>query len=126
MLRKSVVYDKAFALAVKIVKLYKVLSEEKKEYVLSRQLLRAGTSIGANIRESIEAQSRKDFISKLFIALKEASETEYWVELLIQADYLDITVGQSILADVNEIIKLLNAIIKTTKKNSGNIDENII
>jgi four helix bundle protein len=105
--------------ALKIVKLYRLLSDEKREYVLSKQLLRSGTSIGANIKEGLVAQSRKDFIAKLFIALKEASETEYWIGLLIEAEYLEMDIGKLILEDLYEIIKLLNAIIKTTKKNSS-------
>lgn len=117
-MRDSIVYKKAFSFALKIVNLYRVLSEEKREYILSKQLLRSGTSIGANIKEGLVAQSRKDFISKLFIALKEASETEYWIELLIEAEYLEKDFGKLILEDLYEIIKLLNAIIKTTKKNS--------
>jgi four helix bundle protein len=89
----------------------------KKEFVLSKQILRSGTSIGANVREALEAQSKKDFISKLSIALKEATETEYWLELLRETGYIEDKFCAPLLNDLTEIIKLLNSIIKTTKQN---------
>ena len=97
------------------MRLYQYLQEHKHEYVLSKQLLRSGTSIGANVHESIEAQSRADFLSKLSIALKEARETEYWLELLKDTDYLTVGQYQSINTDNTELIKLLTAIVKSTK-----------
>lgn len=120
MVRGNVVYDKAFSFAIKMVQLNKMLCEDKKEYVLSKQLLKAGTSIGANIRESLEAQSRKDFISKLSIALKEAVESEYWLDLLTETQYIDKDCYLEASNQLREIIKLLNAIIKTTNANSDN------
>jgi len=116
--RKSIVYDKSFNFAIKVVNTYKLLAQDKKEYILSKQLLRAGTSIGANIREGLEGQSSKDFISKLSISLKEATETEYWIELLLATNYLDGKKARDLLDDLSEIIKILNAIIKTKKQNS--------
>ncbi len=101
--------------AVRGVNLYRFLVNERKEFVLSKQLLRAGTSIGANIREAEHAQSRADFINKLSIALKEANETEYWLELLMRTDYIDQKQYESINNDSIELNKLLITIIKTTR-----------
>ena len=105
--------SKAFAL--RIIRLYNYLREEKQVYVLSKQVLRSGTSIGANIRESVNAQSRMDFINKLNIALKEANETEYWLELLHESDYLDDKQFESMYHDCGKIAATLTKIIKTTK-----------
>ena len=113
----NVVRDKSFSFALRIVKLYQYLKEEKKEYVLSKQVLRSGTAIGALIRESQHAESKADFIHKLAIALKEANETEYWIELLFHSEYLEQKSYQSIHADIEELLKLLTSIIKTTKEN---------
>lgn len=88
-MRESIIGSKTFNFAVKIVDLYKELIDTKKEYVLSKQMLKAGTSIGANVREALEAQSKKDFIAKLFIALKEAVETEYWIDFLAETEYIE-------------------------------------
>ena len=88
-IKDSIVRQKTFDFAIRIVKLYKYITTEKKEYVLSKQLLRSGTSIGANVNEALYGQSKKDFISKLHISLKEASETQYWLELLNATGYLD-------------------------------------
>ena len=112
----SVILQKSKAFAIRTVKLYRYLYEEKHERVLSKQLLRSGTSIGANCREAARAQSKADFLSKLQIALKEADETAYWLELLHETDYLDEAQFQSIYADANELIKILVSIVKTTKK----------
>lgn len=120
MKRDNPLADKSFSFAVRIVKLYKYLCDNKKEFVLSKQLLRSGTSIGANISESQDAQSSNDFISKLSISLKEARESKYWIELLKEIDYLTILETNSILSDLDEIIKLLVSIIKTTKANQMN------
>jgi len=118
-LKNNILLDKSFAFAVRIVKLYKYLCDEKKEYVLSKQILRRGTSIGANISEAQDAQSSNDFISKLSISLKEARETKYWIELLEATDYLSQKESTNILNDNIEIIKLLVSIIKITKENNA-------
>ncbi len=99
--------------------MYKYLCSDKKEFVLSKQLLRSGTSIGANISESQDAQSTNDFISKLSIALKEAKESKYWIELLKETEYLTKKESDSLVNDLIELIKLLVTIIKTTKDNNG-------
>ena len=112
----NIVADKSFRFAIRIVNLYKHLCENKKEYILSKQLLRAGTSIGANIAEAQQAQSRPDFLSKLNIALKEASESKYWIRLLNATDYLSQEEADSVYADCCELEKLLVAIIKTLRK----------
>ena len=103
------------AFAIRIIKLYKYLKENKQVYVLSKQVLRSGTSIGANVRESVNAQSRMDFINKLNIALKEANETEYWLELLHESDYLNEDEFTSIYNDCGKIAATLTKIIRTTK-----------
>ena len=112
----NIVRDKSFRFAVRIVKLCKHLQSGKKEFVLSRQLLRAGTSIGANVAESEHAQSRADFSSKLNIALKEAAETDYWLRLLYETEYLNKTEFGSIITDCREIESLLASIVKTIKQ----------
>ena len=109
--------DKSYAFALRIIDAYKFLITQCNEYVLSKQLLRSGTSIGANCRESRNAQSKLDFVNKLNIALKEADETAYWLELLKDAQYINQKTFDSIYQDCVELIKLLTAIIKTTKKN---------
>lgn len=118
-MRDNILVDKSFKFAVRAVKLYQYLCDEKKEYTLSKQLLRSGTSIGANINESQDAQSTNDFISKLSISLKEARETKYWIELLKETNYLTDKEANNILEDLIEIIKLLVSIIKTTKVNNA-------
>ena len=110
----NIVAQKSFVFALRIVKAYRYLTEHN-EYVLSKQLLRSGTSIGANCREAKNAQSRLDFINKLNIALKEADETAYWLELLYKAEYIDSKSYNSINEDCVELIKLLTSIVKTTK-----------
>lgn len=105
--------------AVRIVRLYQFLCDSKKEFVMSKQVLRSGTSIGANLKEAIRGQSRADFCAKVNIALKEASETEYWLELLYRTDYITKTQYDSIHGDCIELIKLLTSIIKSTR---GDID----
>ena len=105
--------SKAFAL--RIIRLYKFLKEDKLAFVLSKQVLRSGTSIGANIRESVNAQSRMDFINKLNIALKEANETEYWLELLHESNVIDDKQFESIYNDCGKLVATLTKIIKTTK-----------
>ena len=118
-LRDNILVGKSFRFAIRIVNLYKYLINVKKEYILSKQLLRSGTSIGANISESQDAQSRNDFISKLSISLKEARESKYWIELLKETDYLTDKEANDILKDLTEIIKLLVSIIKSTKENNA-------
>lgn len=116
-MKDNLVVSKSFQFAVKIIETYKKLNGDKKEYVLSKQLLRAGTSIGANVREGVQAQSKKDFISKMSIALKEAYETEYWIELLAETQFLIPVDTNHLLREVREIIKILISIIKTSKSN---------
>lgn len=112
----NVIVDKSKFFAIRIVRAYKYLTAEKNEYVLSKQLLRSGTSIGANVKEAIRGQSKPDFYSKLNIALKEASETEYWLEILYETEYIDKKLFESINADCQELIKLLVSITKTQKQ----------
>ena len=111
----NIIEEKSFAFAVRIVNLSKHLNETKKEFVLSKQLLRSGTSIGANVAEAEQAQSTPDFISKMSIALKEASETKYWIRLLATTKYLTEAESDSILNDCVELEKILVSIIKSTK-----------
>ena len=120
-MKDNVLLEKSFKFAIRIVKLYKHLSEDKKEFILSKQLLRCGTSIGANINEAQDAQSKNDFISKLSISLKEARESKYWIELLKETDYLSEKEANNLLEDLIEIIKLLVSIIKTTKINKDKL-----
>ena len=112
----NVVKDKSFTFAVRIVNLQRLLSTEKKEYVLSRQLLRSGTAVGALVREAEQVESKLDFVHKMAIALKEANETEYWILLLRETGYLTAKESESILADTVELLKLLTSIIKSTKR----------
>ena len=114
-MRENVVRDKSFAFALRVVKLAKFLESEKREYVLSRQLLRSGTAVGALVREAEHAESKADFIHKMNIALKEANETLYWLELLHCGKYIDKESFQSIGCDSDELVKLLVAIVKTSK-----------
>ena len=111
----NIIKTKSYDFAIRVINLYKYLTKEKREYVLSKQLLRSGTSIGANVREALDGQSKKDFLSKMNIALKEASETQYWLELLISTDYINEKQVESILSDCIEICKILGSIVKTTK-----------
>ncbi len=110
----NIIKDKSLNFALRIIKLYKYLND-KQEYILSKQVLRSGTSIGAMVRESEHAESKTDFIQKLSIAQKEASETDYWLELLFKADYLSDIMFHSINDDLKEIQKLLSSILITTK-----------
>jgi four helix bundle protein len=104
--------------ALRIIKLYQFLTDEKKEFILSKQVLRSGTSIGANVRESINAQSKADFVNKLNIALKEANETEYWIELLHESGYINDMQFDSIYKDIGLLIGTFIKIIKTAKQTS--------
>lgn len=115
----NIVQTKSFAFAVKIVKVYQLLVDEKREFILSKQLLRCGTSIGANIEEAIGGQSDKDFFAKLTISYKEARETHYWTRLLTATNYLTKDEGDSLLQDVEELLKIIGSIQKTLRsKNS--------
>ena len=114
---KSITHIKTKAFAVRIIRFYKYLSEEKHEYVLAKQILRAGTSIGANVRESYSAQSRTDFINKLNIALKEADETQYWLEIFLESEIITQSEYDSLYTDLKEICALLASSIKTIKIN---------
>ena len=109
------VKDKSYRFAIRVVKIYKYLIENKKEFVLSKQFLRSGTSIGALIRESEHGESNSDFIHKLSIALKEANETDYWISLLKDTEFLSKTEFESIYIDIQELIKLLVSILKSSK-----------
>ena len=116
-MKKNVVKIKSFAFAIRIVKLYKFLVSEHREYVLSKQILRCGTSVGAMVREAEHSESTVDFVHKLAIAQKEINETIYWLELLKETDILSQEQFESINTDAVELIKLLTSIIKTTKLN---------
>ena len=116
-MKESVLFNKSKTFAINIIHIYKYLCQEKKEYVMSNQLLRSGTSIGANIREARFAQSKPDFISKMSISLKEASETQYWLELLLETGYLSKSDINNVDEDCLEIMKMLQATVKTSKQN---------
>ena len=117
----NVIVEKSKAFAVRIVRLFKFLNLNKNELVLSKQLLRSGTSIGANVKEAIRGYSKADFSFKMNIALKEASETEYWLEILHESDYLTDEQFKSLYVDCEELIKLLTSIVKT-----ANIDSTLL
>ena len=111
----SIVKGKSKKFAVRVVKLYQYLNEEKQEYVMSKQLLRSGTSVGANVYEALQAQSKVDFTAKMSISLKEISETEYWLEILHETGYLSETEYLSIYKDCKELVRLLTSIVKTSR-----------
>ena len=113
---------RAYQFALRIVKAYEYLTRQQSEFVLSKQMLRSGTSIGAMMREAKFAQSRADFVSKTSIALKEANETLYWIELLHDSEYIDDKTFESIHNEANEITSILASIVKTTKENSEKYD----
>jgi four helix bundle protein len=115
-MKESIIKNKSFAFAIRIVGLYKVLCNNRNEFVLSKQLLRSGTSIGANIREAINAQSTADFIHKCAIAQKECDETLYWLELLKETEYIGEKEFVSINSDAEELLKIIRSIILTSKK----------
>ena len=117
-MKENILLEKSFAFAIRVVKAYKYLVEEKKEIVLSKQCLRSGTSIGANSEEAVGGQSKADFISKLAIAYKEARETRYWIRLLNATEYFDNTQTKSLLDDVEELLKIIGRIQITSKSNS--------
>ncbi|MBQ1999869.1 MAG: four helix bundle protein [Spirochaetales bacterium] len=115
-MENNIIVDKSKAFALRIIKLSRYLTDDKKEFVLSNQILKSGTSIGANVKEAIRAQSKPDFYSKMNISLKEASETEYWLELLHESNYITSQEFNSIYSDCEEIIKILVSITKTQNK----------
>ena len=117
-MKESIVFDKSKGFALRIIALYKYLCDEKRELVLSKQLLRSGTSIGANIAEASCAYISKEFLAKMYIAFKECAETAYWLELLYKAQYLNQPEFDSINADCTELQKILSSITKTMKNNS--------
>lgn len=114
-MKENIIVDKSKAFALRIIKLFRYLNDEKKEFVLSKQLLRSGTSIGANAKEAVNGQSKADFYAKMYIAYKEANESEYWLELLFESGYIDKKSYESIYADCKELIKILASIAKTQK-----------
>ncbi|MBK8806630.1 MAG: four helix bundle protein [Bacteroidales bacterium] len=116
-MKPNPIKDKSFAFAVRIVNVYKYLSETKREFVLSKQLLRSGTAVGALYREAEQAESKADFVHKLAIAQKECNETLYWLELIQASEFIDKTAFDSIYSEALELMKLLTSIIKTTKNN---------
>ena len=124
MMNKNVIKNKSFAFAVRIVKLYKYMCDEKKEYTLSKQLLRSGTSVGAMVTEAEYAETTKDFMHKLAVAQKEINETIYWLALLKETEYLESQHYDSINADAVEIIKILTSIITSVKKNAASPKSN--
>ena len=112
-MKENVILTKTYKFALRIIKLYKYLIEEKKEYTLSKQILRSGTSVGANSEEGAGSISKKDFRAKFFIAYKEARETHYWIRLLRDSDYIEANLAKSLLDDNDEILKIIGAILKT-------------
>ena len=115
MMRENILIDKSITFAARIIKLHRYLIKTKKETIISKQIVRSGTSIGANINEANYGQSKADFIAKLHIALKETAETEYWLRLLIMSEYITADMGKSLLEDCLEIKRILIASINTAK-----------
>ncbi len=113
---ENIIVIKSYAFAVRCVNLYKYLCEVKNDYIIGRQLMRSGTSIGANIKEATRGVSKADFTAKMSISLKEASESEFWIELLRDTDYITTEQAESMLADCQELLKLLMTIVKTSKQ----------
>ncbi len=120
---ESIIAKKAYAFALEVVQVYKILVHDKKEFVLSKQLLRAGTSVGANVNEAVSAQSKRDFVHKLSISLKEARETKYWLNLLKDSGYLATDSFINLNDPCDEIIKILSSIIITTKQRYFNVKD---
>jgi four helix bundle protein len=114
-MKENIIVVKSFDFAVKVVKLFRKLTTEKNDWVLSKQFLRSGTSVGANIEEAVGGISKKDFISKLQISYKEARETRYWIRLLFATGYIDKSEHDSFIADIEEIIRIIVSILKTSK-----------
>ncbi|MCL5244478.1 four helix bundle protein [Cellulophaga sp. 20_2_10] len=116
-MKENIVQTKSYAFAIKIVNICKVLQDEKKEFILSKQLLRSGTSVGANIEEAIGGQSRKDFYAKLTISYKEARESKYWIRLLTDTNYLTKQQSEPLLIDIEELLRIIGSIQKTIRNN---------
>jgi len=114
-MKRNIIQEKSYAFAIRTVKLYKYLIEEKRERVLSKQILRSGTAIGANVEEAIGGQSRKDFVSKLSIAYKEARETNYWLRILMDTGYIKEKDALSLIQDCDELLKIIGSIQKTVR-----------
>ncbi len=115
--KENIVKEKSYRFSLRIIELYKYLTENKREYVLSKQVLRSGTSIGANIEEAIGGISKKDFVSRIFISYKESRETHYWIRLLRDSKYLESNLSESFLYDCEELIKLTGKIISSSRNN---------
>ncbi|MBQ9435853.1 MAG: four helix bundle protein [Bacteroidales bacterium] len=120
---ENILVVKSKNFAVRIIRMYQWIRENKNEYLLCKQCVRSGTSIGANIREAIAASSKADFTAKLNISLKEANETQYWLELFRETDYIDNTMFESMNKDIVELLKLLTSILKSTRKNMQNKEQ---
>ena len=118
-MKDNLIQRKTYDFALKIIKVYKNLNDEKKEFILSKQLIRSGTSIGANIEEAIGGQSEKDFISKLSIAYKEARETKYWIKLLYDSKYIESVVFEDLINDIDVILRVIGSIQKTMKNRNS-------
>jgi four helix bundle protein len=123
-MKENILKTRSYEFALRVGKLYRELSSDKKEFVLSKQILRSGTSIGANIEEANQAESKKDFIHKLGIAQKEANETHYWIRLLSDSDLINLKESEHMKNDCEELIKLITSSIKTAKSNLNNADKN--
>ena len=119
-MKENILKDKSYTFALEVIQTYKHLASQQKEFFLSKQILRSGTSIGANIEEAEGAQSKRDFLHKISISFKEAKETKYWLRLLKDSDLMDNLKADKLLNDVDELIKIMTAIIKTTKTNLEN------
>lgn len=115
--KDNIIKEKSYQFALRIIRLYKYLADNQKEYILAKQVLRSGTSIGANVEEALGGQSKKDFLSKMSIAYKEARETHYWLRLLKDSNYLEEKISISLLNDCMELLKIIGSIQKTTKSN---------
>ncbi|OGU15727.1 MAG: four helix bundle protein [Ignavibacteria bacterium RIFOXYC2_FULL_35_21] len=120
---ENVIVDKSYKFAIRIIKLYKFLIDDKKEYIISKQILKCGTSIGANINEAQSAESKMDFIHKLSISAKEIRETKYWLKLLIETDYISKKSFDSINKDCIELMRIINSIILTSKEKIKNLNK---
>lgn len=119
-MKENIILNKSYSFALEVIKVYQHLSSDKKEFILSKQLLRSGTAIGALIREAEHAQSKKDFLNKMNISLKEANETLYWLQLLKDSGILDISIYNSIFPKAEELVRLLVSIVKTLKGQTSN------
>jgi len=123
--KENIIQEKSFKFAIRIINCYRYLIDVKKEYILSKQILRSGTSIGANVEEAIGGQSEKDFVNKISIAYKESRETNYWLKLLKETNFIDTKMLTSINNDCEEIIKIITSIQKTIKSNINNKISNL-